>query len=138
MAPLLGGTERLVSAPCAPAAAVMGALALELVSGRGGAAASPERVIALLTLAALFSGALQVLYGVLGGGTLIKYIPYPVVTGYLSGVGVVIFLKQLHGLFGFPGELSNWQGLTRPSTWSGPGLARRARDDRRRCCSRRG
>jgi SulP family sulfate permease len=121
-APLLGGTERLVSAPCAPAAAVMGALALELVSGHGGAAASPERVIALLTLAALFSGALQALYGVLGGGTLIKYIPYPVVTGYLSGVGVVIFLKQLHGLFGFPRELSNWQGLTQPSTWSGSGL----------------
>ena len=32
LAPLLGGTERLVSAPCAPAAAVMGALALELTS----------------------------------------------------------------------------------------------------------
>ena len=122
VAPLLGGTERLVSAPCAPAAAVMGALALELGSAGGGAAAAPERVILLLTLAALFSGVLQVLYGVLGGGTLIKYIPYPVVTGYLSGVGVVIFLKQLHGLFGFPKELSNWQGLTQPSSWSRPGL----------------
>jgi SulP family sulfate permease len=118
--PLLGGTERLVSAPCAPAAAVMGALALQLSSGRG--AVAPERVILLLTLAALVSGALQVLYGALGGGTLIKYVPYPVVTGYLSGVGVVIFLKQLPGLFGFPKQLSNWQGLTRPSSWSGPGL----------------
>jgi SulP family sulfate permease len=122
VAPLLGGTERLVSAPCAPAAAVMGALALELASAPGGAAASPERVIVLLTLAALLSAVLQMLYGVLGGGTLIKYIPYPVVTGYLSGVGVVVFLKQLHGLFGFPKELSNWQGLTQPSTWSRTGL----------------
>jgi SulP family sulfate permease len=123
VAPLLGGTERLVSGPCAPAAAVMGALALQLGAPHGGAGASPERVILLLTLAALLSGGLQVLYGVLGGGTLIKYIPYPVVTGYLSGVGVVIFLKQLHGLFGFPLALSNAQGLARPSTWSGPGLA---------------
>ena len=122
VAPLLGGTERLVSGPCAPAAAVMGALALELGSSHGGSGASPERVILLLTLAALVSGALQVVYGALGGGTLIKYIPYPVVTGYLSGVGVVIFLKQLHGLFGFPKELSNWQGFTQPSTWSRPGL----------------
>jgi SulP family sulfate permease len=121
VAPLLGGTERLVSAPCAPAAAVMGALALQLGSDHG-ASASPERVILLLTLAALCSGALQVLYGVLGGGTLIKYIPYPVVAGYLSGVGVVIFLKQLHGLFGFPQERSNWQGITQPATWSRPGL----------------
>jgi SulP family sulfate permease len=120
LAPLLGGTERLVSAPCAPAAAVMGALALEL-SANGSVA--PERVIVLLALAALVSGGLQVLYGALGGGTLIKYIPYPVVTSYLSGVGVVIFLKQLHGLFGFPKELSNAQGLLRPSSWSGPGLA---------------
>ena len=122
VAPLVGGTERLVSGPCAPAAAVMGALALQLGPAHGGLGLPPERVILLLTLAALLSGGLQILYGVLGGGTLIKYIPYPVVTGYLSGVGVVIFLKQLHGLFGFPKELSNWEGLTRPSSWSGPGL----------------
>src|SRR5512136_2755019 len=71
VAPLAGGTERLVSAPCAPADAVMGALALELASAPGGTGASPGRVVLLLTLAALLSGALQVLYGVLGGGTLI-------------------------------------------------------------------
>ena len=122
VAPLVGGTERLVSAPCAPAAAVMGALALELASAPGGTGASPERVILLLTLAALLSGTLQMLYGGLGGGTLIKYIPYPVVTGYLSGVGVVIFLKQLPALFGFPRELPSAQGLVQPSTWNGAGL----------------
>ncbi len=123
VAPLLGGTARLISAPCAPAAAVLGALALELGTGQGAGGVSPERVILLLTLTAFLSGALQLLYGLAGGGTLIKYIPYPVVTGYLSGVGVVIFLKQLRGLFGFPAELSNWQGLTRPDSWSWPGLA---------------
>jgi SulP family sulfate permease len=121
VAPLAGGTERLVSGPCAPAAAVMGALALELSSARGGGA-SPDRVLLLLTLTALLSGGLQVVYGLLGGGTLIKYIPYPVVTGYLSGVGVVIFLKQLPGLFGFPKEMSNWHGLMTPAAWRTPGL----------------
>jgi SulP family sulfate permease len=121
VAPIFGGTERLVSGPCAPAAAVMSALALDLSSGPGGGAA-PERVLLLLTLTALLSGGLQVVYGLLGGGTLIKYVPYPVVTGYLSGVGVVIFLKQLPGLFGFPKELSNWQGLTSPASWQLPGL----------------
>ena len=122
VAPLAGGTERLISAPCAPAAAILGALALELGAG-GAAGAAPERVVLLLTLTALLSGALQILYGLAGGGTLIKYIPYPVVAGYLSGVGVVIFLKQLRGLFGLPAELSTWQGLTQPSAWSGPALA---------------
>ena len=123
IAPLFGGTERLISAPCAPAAAVMGALAVELMGdARGAAAFGLERVILLMSLAALVSGALQIVFGLLGGGTLIKYIPYPVVTGYLSGVGVVIFLKQLPAVFGFPKDLSSWRGLTTPSLWQWPAV----------------
>ena len=117
VAPLAGGTERLVSAPCAPAAAVMGAFALA-----HGAGVAPERVFMLMTLVALLSAGLQVLYGVMGGGTLIKYIPYPVVTGYLSGVGVVIFLRQLPGLFGVPTGTDLWTGLISPALWQWRGL----------------
>jgi SulP family sulfate permease len=116
-APLFGGTERLISAPCAPAAAVMAALAGELAAG----GADSGRVLLLLTLAALLSGALQLCYGALGGGTLIKYIPYPVVTGYLSGVGVVIFLKQLPGLLGLAGGGPLSQ-LLAPELWRWPAL----------------
>lgn len=120
VAPLFGGTERLISAPCAPGAAVMAALAAELLAGdRGGGL---ERVILLMSIAALVSGVLQILFGLLGGGTLIKYIPYPVVTGYLSGVGVVIFLKQLPALFGFPKGVSTWHGLTTPALWQSPAI----------------
>ncbi|MCM2254854.1 MAG: SulP family inorganic anion transporter [Vicinamibacteria bacterium] len=118
VAPLVGGTARLVSAPCAPAAAVMGAFSLELVS-RG---LEPSRVILLMMIVALISGGLQVLYGLLGGGTLIKYIPYPVVTGYLSGVGVVIFLKQMPGLLGLGPEVKLAHALREPATWSAPAL----------------
>jgi SulP family sulfate permease len=120
VAPIFGGTERLVSAPCAPAAAVMGALAVELTSGE--AAAAPERVLLTMALVGLLSAGLQVGYGLLGGGTLIKYIPYPVVTGYLSGVGVVIFLKQLPALFGLSHAAPLWTGLTSPPTWRAPAL----------------
>lgn len=123
VAPLFGGTDRLISAPCAPAAAVMGALAMELMSGANGAPADPARTMLLMTLTAMMSAGLQILYGALGGGTLIKYIPYPVVTGYLSGVGVVIFLKQLPGLFGLPKDVDLWAGLTSPALWRGHGLA---------------
>lgn len=119
VAPLFGGTERLISAPCAPAAAVMSALAAELAVG---GAFGIERVILLMSIAALVSGALQIVYGLLGGGTLIKYIPYPVVTGYLSGVGVVIFLKQLPAVFGLEKDVSLWHGLTTPSLWQWPAL----------------
>ncbi len=121
IAPLFGGTDRLISSPCAPAAAVLGAFVLETT--RAGAAVNPERVFVLVMLVGLLAGGLQIAYGALGGGTLIKYIPYPVVTGYLSGVGVVIFLKQLPDLFGFPKTAHLWAGVTSPSLWQWPALA---------------
>ncbi len=111
----LGGTPRLVSAPCAPAAAVMAALTLELTRDPN---REPASILLLLSLAALISGSLQVLYGVLGGGTLIKYIPYPVVTGYLSGVAVVIFLKQVPAFLGLPKGVTMGAGVSQPGLWN--------------------
>ncbi|MBI4179001.1 SLC26A/SulP transporter family protein [bacterium] len=118
IAPILGGTDRLITAPCAPAVAVMGAMALDLV-GRG---LAPDRIVLLMALTALLSGGLQMVYGFIRGGTLIKYIPFSVVTGYLSGVAVLIFLKQLPGLFGFSKSLSLAEGLASPDLWKVPGL----------------
>ena len=115
IAAALGGAPRLISAPCAPAAAVMGALALALSSDPH---RDPSSTLVLLSLAALLSGALQILYGALGGGTLIKYIPYPVVTGYLSGVAIVIFLKQLPSFLGVPKGMSLGMGATHIASWN--------------------
>ncbi|MFA6316175.1 MAG: SulP family inorganic anion transporter [Elusimicrobiota bacterium] len=117
LASLLGGAPRLISTPCAPAAAVMSALAAALAPTQ-----TPEQVVLLLMVAALVSGALQVGYGAVGGGKLIKYIPYPVVTGYLSGVAVLIFLSQAPKLLVLPKDLGLWQGLLSPAAWSVPGL----------------
>jgi len=116
VASAFGGAPRLISAPCAPASAVLASLAAGLLVA-GGEAATPERVVLLLGLVAVLSGALQLAYGIAGGGRLIKYIPYPVVSGYLSGVGVLIFLSQLPKLLGLPGK-----GVAEPSLWSGPAL----------------
>jgi len=118
LAPLLGGAPRLVSAPCAPAAAVLGALAVELGQGR-----DPAQVAALLAVVGVLTGALQLVYGLLGGGTLIKYIPYPVVTGYLTGVGCVILIKQLPGFLGLPHGTMLARGLAQPSTWNPAAVA---------------
>jgi len=111
----LGGAPRLVSAPCAPAAAVMGALTIALASDPG---REPSSILLLLSLTAVLSGALQILYGAMGGGTLIKYIPYPVVTGYLSGVAIVIFLKQLPFFLGRPVGMSAGALLSEPAAWN--------------------
>ncbi|MBI4425944.1 MAG: SLC26A/SulP transporter family protein [Elusimicrobia bacterium] len=122
VAPALGGAPRLVSAPCAPAAAVLAAFAAELLAPGPGVAMAPETVVVLLTVVALLSGGLQVVYGAAGGGRLIKFIPYPVVTGYLSGVAVLIFLAQAPRLLVLPKGMTLLQGLASPGAWSLPGL----------------
>lgn len=119
VAPLSGGAPRLVTAPCAPAAAVMGALAADLAR-RGHA---PAKVVALLGVAALLSAGFQLLFGLLRGGRLIKFIPYPVVTGYLSGVAVIIFLAQLPKLLGVPGGEGLFARLAAPGSWNHAGVA---------------
>lgn len=125
VAPIAGGAPRLISAPCAPAAAVMATLAAELLAGGHGlgGAPRPEQVLLLLTLVALLSGGMQLAYGLAGGGRLIKYIPYPVVSGYLSGVAVLIVLSQLPKLFGIPKEISLASGLFSPGLWKWQGIA---------------
>ncbi len=116
VASTFGGAPRLISSPCAPAGAVLAALATGLLNGDG-ASASPERIIALLALVAVLSGALQLGYGLVGGGRLIKYIPYPVVSGYLSGVGVLIFISQVPKFLGLTGK-----HITAPGLWSWPAI----------------
>ena len=114
-----GGTNRLISAPCAPAAAVLAALAVQL-SQNG---TTPESVVLMLTLKGLICGLLQVIFGAVGLGRLIKYMPYPVVSGYLSGVGIIIIVSQIPKFLGLPKQTSLWEGLVSPSLWQWQGVA---------------
>lgn len=117
VAPLLGGTPRLISAPSAPAAAVLAAFVAQQ------AGAGEAEALALMTVTALAAGLLQFAFGALGGGRLMKYVPYPVVAGYLSGVGLLIMLTQLPKFLGLAPGCAWWQGLLNPSTWSLPAVA---------------
>ncbi len=116
--PLVGGTAGLISAPCAPAAAVLAAFVANFIKTAG---VLPEMVPAYMAIVILFAGLLQVLFSILGGGKFIKYIPYSVVTGYLSGVGVLIFLGQLPKLLGISKD-HIFSSITNPSVWNLPGL----------------
>ncbi len=117
LAPFWGKTAGLISAPCAPAAAVLSALVAGLLAGNNAAPLGPSDIMPLMALTALFSALFQVFYGAIGGGRLIKYVPYPVVSGYLSGVGLIIALGQLPKLLGLPGGTSLIQGLVSPDLW---------------------
>jgi len=108
-----GGAPRLVTAPCAPAVAVLSALAIELVS-RGTA---PADTVLLLLVTAMLAGAMQAGFGLARLGQLIKYMPYPVVSGYLSGVGLTIILSQISKLLGASGSTAWQAALVSPALW---------------------
>ena len=53
-----------------------------------------------LTIATIMAGVFLILFGLLKLGTIIKYIPYPIVVGFTSGIAVTIFTTQIKDLFG--------------------------------------
>lgn len=119
LAPAVGGTNRLITAPCAPAAAVLAAFALDFMQ-RGGDAVAALLMLSLLGLAA---GLLQILFGAVRLGKLIEYMPYPVVSGYLSGVGLYIIAGQVPRFLGVPKDVHFWQALAAPGAWQWQGIA---------------
>lgn len=118
IAPTFGGTDRLISSPCAPAAAVLSAFAIEMV-GQG---VDPASIVLLMTVLGILTGAIQILIGFLGIGRLIKYIPYPVVSGYLSGVGLIIIGGQIPKFAGVEVGAKWFEVLISPQIWDWRGL----------------
>jgi len=113
IASIFGGTDRLISAPCAPAAAVLSAFAIELV--RQGIA--PTSIVLLLTVLGILTGLIQILIGFLGIGRMIRYIPYTVVSGYLTGVGLIIIGSQIPRFVGASSNNAWWKALLSPEFW---------------------
>ncbi|MGZ4787249.1 MAG: SulP family inorganic anion transporter [Terriglobales bacterium] len=113
VAATFGGTKRLITAPCAPAVAVLSAFAIGMTQ-RG--ISAPE-ILLMMALIAVLCGVLQIGFGLIGLGRLIKYMPYPVVSGYLTGVGLIIIISQVPRFLGAPRDTEFWQALLSPSLW---------------------
>ena len=109
-----GGTQRLISAPCAPAAAILSALALQFMQQ----GQEPSTIILLLFLIAFATGLLQIGFGALRIGTLIKFMPFQVVSGYLTGVGLIMIFGQLTKLLATPKGMPWWEALKVPEQWA--------------------
>lgn len=119
IAPIVGGNGGFITAPCAPAAAILSALAAGFAA-KGDMA--PDRIIALLGLTALLSAVFQLGFGVARVGRLIKFIPYQVVSGYLSGVALIIAVGQLPKLLGVPKGTRLFTMLVSPELWRWQGI----------------
>ncbi len=57
-------------------------------------------VLIAMSLAGIFCGLFQILFGIIRIGKYVRYIPYPVLSGFMSGIGVIIILQQIYPLIG--------------------------------------
>ncbi|MGP0091609.1 MAG: SulP family inorganic anion transporter [Xanthobacteraceae bacterium] len=104
----------IVTAPLASIAIIPAALVTYLVQDET-FAKEPRLVIVALSLCALLTGVLQVLFGLLNVGRIIKFTPHPVIAGFINSVAVLIILGQLRSFFKL-GEADNgqWLSVERP------------------------
>lgn len=101
---LIGRTHGLMSAPTGPALVLLGS-ALASASAGG---VTIEQLPAALAAMTLMAGAMQFALGASGGGRLIKFIPYPVVAGFMTGAGVLMILSQVDPAIG-AGAAEEWR-----------------------------
>jgi len=91
-AALFGGTDTQISGPTAPMTAVsMVVIASILATNEG----DINKALPTILMVFLLAGIFQILLGVLGLGKYIRYIPYPVVSGFMTAIGVIILVTQI-------------------------------------------
>lgn len=91
-----GGTKTQISGPTGPMAVVAAAVIASEVAYYGSVEAALGTIVAIFVLA----GVLQILIGVSRIGQYIRYMPYPVISGFMSGIGAIIILLQIFPFFG--------------------------------------
>ena len=97
-AALFGGTATQISGPTAPMTAVSMVVIATIIGVHNG---SVEKALPYILAVFLLSGIFQIGLGFLGLGKYIKYIPYPVVSGFMTAIGVIILITQILPLIGY-------------------------------------
>lgn len=92
-----GGTHSQISGPTGPMTVITAALISGAWTASNGNMAS---VILAMSMAGVFCGLFQILFGIIKIGKYVRYIPYPVLSGFMSGIGVIIILQQIYPLLG--------------------------------------
>ena len=91
-----GGTSTQISGPTGPMTVVSAVVIASAIEAHGNLNSAMGTIIAIFLLAGVF----QILLGVFKIGQYIRYMPYPVVSGFMSGIGVIIILLQVFPFFG--------------------------------------
>lgn len=96
-ASLFGGTHSQISGPTGPMTVITASLISASWTASGG---NFSAVLISMALAGVFCGLFQILFGLIKIGKYVRYIPYPVLSGFMSGIGVIIILQQIYPLIG--------------------------------------
>lgn len=105
-AALFGGTNTQISGPTAPMTAVSMVIIANIIAVYDG---SVEKALPAILTVFLLAGLMQIGLGLLGIGRYIRYIPYPVVSGFMTAIGVIIIITQILPALGYyPREDMAW------------------------------
>ena len=96
LAALLGGTATQASGPTGPMTVISAAFVVAAIDFSG----SLENALGMIVLTFVMGGVFQILFGLLNIGRYVKYFPYPVISGFMSGVGLIIILLQIYPFAG--------------------------------------
>jgi len=122
LAAIFGGTKTQASGPTGPMTVVSAALVASAIEISG----SLENAMGIIILSFFVGGALQIFFGLINIASYIKYFPYPVISGFMSGVGLIIIILQIFPFAGLDSAKStvkvvsdlprllsdfNWQAL---------------------------
>ena len=97
-AALFGGTSTQISGPTAPMTAVSMVVIASIIAVHDG---DVEKALPFILMVFILAGLIQIGLGLLGMGKYIKYIPYPVVSGFMTAIGVIILITQILPAIGY-------------------------------------
>ena len=97
-AALFGGTNTQISGPTAPMTAVSMVIIAGIIAQNDG---NVSQALPAILSVFLLAGLMQIGLGIIGLGEYIKYIPYPVVSGFMTAIGVIILVTQILPSLGY-------------------------------------
>ncbi len=103
-AAIFGGTSTQASGPTGPMTVVSAALVAAAIQMTG----SLESAMGIILLSFFLGGVLQIVFGLMNIAGYVKYFPYPVVSGFMSGVGLIIIILQIFPFMGLSSAKSTF------------------------------
>ena len=101
IAAVLGGTRMQVSGPTGPMTVLTATFIAEAIAQFGSVKQASTYIVLTFVLVGIF----QILFGAIRLGDFVKYIPYPVISGFMTGIGVIIILLQIYPALGHAAPL---------------------------------